>query len=123
METTYTWGFGNPDCIISLDGMSQIVQTIHWNLTGERDGQTGYYYSTSGLGLPTPEDFTPYDQLTEEWFINQVKENTDMEKAYASIESQIEAKINPVTDTPPLPWVVQGDAVQVNKLLMDDSEQ
>ena len=107
METNYTWGFGNPECIISQDGMSQIVQIIHWNLTGERDGATGYYYATCGLGLPSPEDFTPYEQLTEAWFISQVEANCEMADVYASIESQIESKLHPVTDTPPLPWAVQ----------------
>jgi hypothetical protein len=85
--------------------MSQIVQIIHWNLTGERDGATGYYYATCGLGSPTPEDFTPYDQLTEAWFIYQVEANCEMADVYASIESQIDSKLNPVTDNPPLPWV------------------
>jgi hypothetical protein len=107
METTHTWGFGNPECIISQDGMSQIVQIIHWNLTGERDGATGYYYATCGLGLPSPEDFTPYEQLTEAWFISQVEANCEMADVYASIESQIESKLHPVTDNPPLPWAVQ----------------
>lgn len=105
METIYTWGFSNPDCIISEDGMSQIVKTIHWNLTGERDGETGYYYATCGLGTPSPDDYTPYEELTEEWFINQVKENADMDAVYANIESQIELKIHPVMDNPALPWV------------------
>ena len=105
MATTYTWRFSNPECIISLDGMSQIVKIIHWNLTGERDGQTGFYYATCGLGTPSPEDFIPYEELDEEWFISQVEENYDMEKVYANIESQIEAKIHPIMDTPSLPWI------------------
>jgi len=115
METTYTWGFGNPECIISLDGMSQIVQTIHWNLTGERDGATGYYYSAFGLVLPNPEDFTPYDQLTEAWFISQVEANCEMADIYANIDAQIESKLHPVTDTPPLPWVQEPVVTEVSE--------
>jgi hypothetical protein len=115
METTYNWGFGNPECIISLDGMSQIVQTIHWNLTGERNGATGYYYATCGLGVPTPEDFTPYEQLTEAWFISQVEANCEMANIYANIDAQIESKLHPVIDTPPLPWVQESVVTEVSE--------
>lgn len=104
METNYTWFFSNPDCIISADGMNQIVHTIHWVLTGERDGQAGYYYSATSLPLPTGDKFTPYNELPKEWFISQVEINTDMEFVYGNIDAQIDLNINPVIDNPTLPF-------------------
>lgn len=107
METiNYKWLFSNPDCIISLDGMSQIVQTIHWRLNGTKDGFTAESYGAVSLPLPSnPEDYTPYEKLTEEWFISQVEDNIDIEAVKANIEKQIDLLINPVMDSPALPFI------------------
>lgn len=76
MEIIYTWSFGRPECIISLDGMSQIVQTIHWTLIGTEGEFTTSCYSTTSLPIPTDtENYIPYQDLTEDWFINQVESN------------------------------------------------
>lgn len=102
----YEWVFGNPECIISLDGMSQIVKVIHWRLIGTEDEFTGQVYSTTTL--PTPEDpatFTPYDELTKDWFIQQVENYVDIVEIKANIDGQIELQKNPITDNPPLPFI------------------
>lgn len=102
----YTWLFSNPECIISLDGMTQIVQTIHWRLIGTKDGFTAENYGAVSLPIPTNlDDYVPYKDLTEEWFINQVEANVDITSIKENISAQIELLINPVTDNPPLPFI------------------
>ena len=102
----YTWLFSNPSCIISLDGMTQIVQTIHWRLIGTQDEFTAESYGAVSLPIPTnPDDYVPYKDLTEEWFINQVESNVDITSVKENISAQIELLINPVTDNPPLPFI------------------
>ena len=107
METIeYKWLFGRPDCIISLDGMSQIVQTIHWRLTGTEGEFSAESYSTTSLPIPTDtENYIPYQDLTEDWFINQVESNTDIVAVKENIAQQIELLKNPIIDNPPLPFV------------------
>lgn len=107
METiNYTWLFSNPNCIISLDGMSQIVQTIHWRLIGTQGEFTAQNYGAVSLPVPTnPDDYIPYEDLTEEWFISQVESHTDITAVKENIAAQIELLEHPVMDSPPLPFI------------------
>jgi hypothetical protein len=107
METiNYTWLFSNPNCIISLDGMSQIVQTIHWRLIGTQGEFTAQSYGAVSLPVPTnPDDYIPYEDLTEEWFIGQVESHTDITAVKENIAAQIELLEHPVMDSPPLPFI------------------
>ena len=90
------------------DNLTDVVFTVHYrrNATSEVDGKTYFAdtYSTVSLPAPSPENFTPYKDLTEETVIGWLEEVLDTEAIDASLAQQIENQINPPTVSLPLPW-------------------
>ena len=84
--------------------LADVVITAHWTLT---DAQDGYFASTYGSTvLPAPsDDFTPYEDLTQEQVLVWIWENgVDKDQQEAIVQARIDAQINPPISTPPLPW-------------------
>lgn len=107
MPITNTWGVVQMDAYPELDGKTDVVFTVHWNLTGSDGTHTGYVYGSVGVTLDPDAPYTPYDQLTQEQVVGWVQDALGEEQvaAYeANVAKQIEDQINPPVVTPPLPW-------------------
>lgn len=115
MAVTNTWGVVQMDAYPEYEGQTDVVFTVHWNLTGtETVGEapnqttyTGYVYGSVGITLDEGSNFTPYADLTEAQVIEWVQDALGAEQvaAYeANVAQQIANQINPPVVTPPLPW-------------------
>jgi hypothetical protein len=54
--------------------------------------------------MPDPENFTPYDQLTEEQVVGWLEAELDVPAMTASLQENIDLQINPVVVTLPPAW-------------------
>jgi len=76
--------------------------------TGSGDTEktcTGTYYGSCSFAPPT-ENFTPYDQLTEQQVLDWCFDNgVDQAAIEANVTQQINNQINPPVVVLPLPWV------------------
>lgn len=116
--TTFNWTISATDRAISLDGLSDVIQTIHWRYRGtDQNGITAETYGATSVGAPNPQDFIPYDGVTaadvEEWLedilntIPPVEEGQEpkisqLQQMKLGIEAQIALIITPTTITGPL---------------------
>ena len=105
MATVFTWSVSAMDCAPSEDGHSNVVKTVHWNLSGVDGDYSASVYST--CSLPAPEgSFTSYDDLTQDQVLGWIWANgVDQDSAEAAVQQQIDNQKNPPVVTPPLPWV------------------
>lgn len=103
-----TWGVVQMDCYPEKDNETDVVFTVHWNLTAIDGEYTGYSYGSVGVTFEAGSPFTPYADLTQDQVIGWVKEALGEEQV-ASLEAgvltQIETQKNPPVVAPPLPWV------------------
>lgn len=95
MAIVYTWSFPQFDVVPSEDGLTDVVQTIHWRYTAVDGSYEASAYGTVGLGAPNPTDFIPYANLTEQWAIDAVSASVDVPAMEAALAQQIEDQINP----------------------------
>lgn len=103
-QTTYQWTISALDCAVSKDGLTNVVETIHWRYRGtNEDGITTETYGAQAVGDPNPEEFTPFADLTEEVVTLWLEEIMDMEEIKSNIETQINALENPTHVTLQLP--------------------
>ena len=95
MNITYT--------IAQLDRQTSdgLVTTAHYRVDAVDGEYSAGTYGT--VGFERGDTFTAYDSLTEAQVIAWVKEKLDAAEIEASLQSQIEAKKNPVTATG-VPW-------------------
>lgn len=103
-KTTFTWTIPALDCAVSKDGLTNVVETIHWRYRGtNKNDTTSEIYGAQSVGDPNPEEFTPYEDLTVEVVSQWLESIMDMEEMQQNIENQINELENPTHITLPLP--------------------
>ena len=111
--TTFTWTISAVERAISMAGLSDVIQTVHWRYRGtDENDTTAEIYGAQAIGEPNPQDFTPWDQVTaadvEGWLEDifgetiQGESQTKLEKMEATIQQKIDLLNNPTTITAPL---------------------
>jgi hypothetical protein len=101
--TTFNWTISAVERAISLDGLSNVIQTVHWRYRGtDENGVTAETYGATSVGAPNPQDFTPFDEVTASDVERWLEVLLDVPSMQANLEAQIALIINPVTITGPL---------------------
>ena len=108
MATTYTWGFPAFECYPTYESQTDVVFIIHWRVTAD-DGQghSASVYGTQGVVYEAGTPFTPYADITPEQAEVWVQSAMGIDAVTAlqqSLNSKIEALINPKSVTLPAPW-------------------
>ena len=98
--TTYLWTIPQMDRL-TADGF---VVTVHYNVSATDGTYNANTYGTVGYTEQPGETFTPYDQLTEAQVVGWVQTSLGKDDVEASLQSQIDAQINPVQESG-VPWV------------------
>ena len=84
---------------------TNVVITADWRCNGTDETYSGTCYGSASFQPPT-ENFTPYDQLTQDQVLGWCFANgVDKTAIEANVTQQIENQINPPVIAPPLPWV------------------
>lgn len=94
---TYSWTIEPSDCVISQDGLTNIVQTIYWRYLGS--DEKGNVYEASGAQFmppPTSDNFIPFDKINSKVIISWLESIMDMKALEAEIASKIQELNNPV---------------------------
>ena len=86
--------------------LSDVVTTLHWQVTDSDGDHSGRCYGTVGLEAPDADNFTAYADISEADAIAWCKAalgDEQVEAYEASVASQIELSKNPVSGTG-VPW-------------------
>jgi hypothetical protein len=84
--------------------LTDVVITADWRCNGTNGQYSGTCYGSASFAPPT-ENFTPYDQLTEQQVLGWCYSNGVNQAAIeANVTQQIADQVNPPVITPPLPW-------------------
>jgi len=85
--------------------LTDVVITADWRCNGTDGTYSGTCYGSSSFAPPS-ENFTPYDQLTQDQVLGWCFSNgVDQAAIEANVTLQIENQINPPIIAPPLPWL------------------
>jgi hypothetical protein len=84
---------------------TDVVITADWRCNGTDGTYSGTCYGSCSFAPPS-ENFTPYDQLTQDQVLGWCYANgVDQAAIEANVSLQIENQINPPIIAPPLPWL------------------
>ena len=111
MNNTYTWTITALDCIPEINDRSNYVVIAHWLCEGSDGVYTGQQVGTVTFVVdPYKTDYVPYQDLTEAevivWTQDALGADT-VQLIYRTIDTQIQAQVNPAVVQPPLPWAPQ----------------
>ena len=99
MTTQYNWTISQMNRLTS-DGF---VVTVHYNVSATDGTYNASTYGTVGYTEQPGETYVPYDQLTQEMVVGWVQTSLGKDTVEASLQSQIDAQINPVQEAG-VPW-------------------
>jgi hypothetical protein len=109
MEIIYNWVITSmSEKPKSPDGLIDVVIYVYWrrDATTIIDGKT--YNSTMagcyGAPSPSPEDFTPYEDLTFEQVCGWLDAGLNVESIDADLAINLENQVDPPVISLPLPW-------------------
>lgn len=106
MANTYQWIISQLDTAPSLDGLTDVVKTVHWRRSAsDGAGHSAEIYGAMGCATPSETDFTAYPDLTFEQICLWLENGNNVEQLNATLDAQIENIINPPIIVLPLPWV------------------
>ena len=107
MPITNTWGVVQLDAYPELDGETDVVFTVHWQLSATDGTYNGSVYGSVGVTLDEGAAFTPYADLTEAQVVGWVQDALGEEQVAsyeANVAQQISDQVDPPVVKPPLPW-------------------
>ena len=106
---TATWTIAETDFVLSEDGLTNVINVIHWRVNAEQtEGDNTFYATSYGTQSVTfdPDNFTDYADVTEANCIAWVQAGMG-EEAVAALEDGLQAnidlQINPVNGHG-VPW-------------------
>lgn len=109
MNTNYFWSVYQLDTAPSLDGLVDVVITVHYGRTAVEGEYTAYTYGTMGCATPSETDFTAYPDLTFEQVCTWLDNGLDVPSIDAGLQQNIDNQINPPVIVLPLPWVPEPE--------------
>jgi hypothetical protein len=122
--TTFNWTISAVERAVSLDGLQDVIQTVHWRYRGtDENGVTAETYGATAVGQPNPQDFTPFDEVTASDVEGWLEVLLDVTSMQANLEAQIALIITPTTITGPLYSApVVEEVVEENQETTDPSD-
>ncbi len=90
---SFNWSFPTLEYASSVDGLSQVIKTVHWRITAVEDNYISAAYGSVGLLDPQPEQFVDYDDLTLE-LVQSWTEAAIGETAIEQIKDNLKTQIN-----------------------------
>ncbi len=97
--TNYLWTISQMERL-TADGF---VVTVHYNVSATDGTYNSSTYGTVGYTQQPGETFIPYADLTEAIVVGWVQTSLGQATVEASLQSQINAQINPVQESG-VPW-------------------
>tara|TARA_R100000458_G_scaffold56408_2_gene61288 strand:+ start:2733 stop:3095 length:363 start_codon:yes stop_codon:yes gene_type:complete len=114
---TLTWKVDTMTVTYAEGGLSDVVTIIAWRVTAtdgtfvDPDGATRPLSASTVDSIeitpPDPNNFTPYNNITESQAVGWVKDALGDDRVAAveaQVSSAVEEKKTPTSGTPPLPW-------------------
>jgi hypothetical protein len=71
-----------------LDGLTNVIETIHWNYEATDGNISGIIVGCNGFTAPTSEDFIPYEELTKEEIISWLEQANDVEQLNIAADNE-----------------------------------
>jgi hypothetical protein len=105
----YTITVNNMEVITTLDGLTDVVSTIEFQVDTETVIADNIYAVTGRefvtIPYPNPESFTPYDQLVESEVVAWIESNYPVEDLIDRLITLLRNQVIPHTRILTPPWI------------------
>ena len=93
--TTWAWKFHSAK-VADEDGLTDVVKSIGYQLTGTRGEKQFVIGGETALGAPDPESFTPFASLTKDQMIAIIGTAVNIEALKTQIDAWHDEQVKPL---------------------------
>ena len=105
MSATFTWAVTSMSCYPQAEGEADVVFSVGWSCTAVQDDYQATFALATNVTYTVGSPYTPYADLTEQQVLGWVfLAGINQAEIEATLQTQIDAQVNPPIVTPPLPW-------------------
>jgi hypothetical protein len=118
MTLTWTFDFPSLDVAPDFDGKHDVVQTVHWRLTGAlASGETASTYGSFAVPYDPEAEFTAFADIKRADLRAWMKASIDLPSVKSAIKAQLKAGIDPpiVSTAPPFDGGTAGTDARARK--------
>jgi hypothetical protein len=121
--TTFNWTISAVGRAVSKDGLTDVIQTVHWRYRGiNENGVTAETYGAATIGDPNPQDFTPFTEVTSADVQGWLESILDVPSIQANLQAQIDLLVTPTTITGPLHSAPVVEVEEVEETIVVEEE-
>ncbi len=105
---TYSWNFNPLEVTYNFNGLTNVVNVVHWQFSGVTGSVTNQVIGTVSLNTPDTGSFVAYEDLTKEIVTGWVQETMGVERVAAlssSVSTSIALQLQPIQGTLTPPWI------------------
>ena len=105
---TYTWIIESINCHSEFENETNVVFNVSWRIQATNGKNTEEVYGSQAISFEAKNNFTPFDQLTEEIVIGWVQAAAGIDritKLQQTLDANLITADKPTIITPPLPWL------------------
>jgi hypothetical protein len=100
----YNWHINELEVIPSINGLTNVIKKIKFTYVAKDDIHSAWIRDTYVCPSPNDNDFTTYNDLTEDQVSAWLEGGLDLSSLQSSLIEQIENQKNPPIVNLPLPW-------------------
>lgn len=106
MANTYKLNIVKLDVKVLDNGLSDVVYVVHWKYTATTQDEefTSTMSGVANIPSPDPENFIPFENLTQSQVEDWVESAVDLEKFKNTLDNIILEKQTPTTELKDVPW-------------------
>lgn len=105
---TYSWDFNPLEVTYNLNGLTNVVNIVHWQFSGVTGSAFNQVIGTVVLDTPDTGSFVAYEDLTKEIVTGWVEGTLGVERVAAlssSVSTSIALQLQPIQGTLTPPWL------------------
>lgn len=106
MANTYNLEILRLEVKLLENELENVVFQSHWRYTGtsEDEQYIEQIVGTASISAPDPDNFVPFEDLTESQVVGWVESAVDLEKFRETLDGIILEKQTPTTELKDVPW-------------------
>jgi hypothetical protein len=106
MANTYNLNIVKLDVKVLDNDLSDVVYIVHWKYTATTEDElfTSTMSGIASVASPDPENFIPFEDLTQGQVEGWVESAVDLEKFRSALDNIILEKQTPTTELKDVPW-------------------
>lgn len=106
MANTYNLEILRLEVKLLENELENVVFQSHWRYTGisEDEQYTEQVVGTTGISAPDPDNFVPFEDLTESQVVSWVESAVDFEPLKENLDAVLLEKQQPTIEVKDVPW-------------------